>query len=255
MVIFNGITIKGQSSEMLKEKGVNWVDSIAYYMEQIRCGNVEAYLNLAECYHQSEENVERRFIKMGLMATMAEMYGVIEKPNFIFSALPDDDPIKVFYDVFDPIDSHDYDKILANAYKLESVGVSRQMADAFIALDQGKKEEGMAIFQTLNQKGSYLAKILCAVANPDAIPLETAKEFPLLYNEMARKCFTSDEDPEDAKQAAMYYRMADEQACLDRTGVKWLLSYYEHLAKTGDKDIDPKEMERLKKLRERVGED
>ena len=52
----------------------------------------------------------------------------------------------------------------------------------------------------------------------------------------------------------MYYRKADAHAALDKTGVRWLISYYEKLSEKGLQDIDPKEIERLKKLDELMKE-
>lgn len=247
MVALNCIAINGQSSNVSAEKNVNWNDSIAYYTEQARWGNPEAYLQLAHCYHQGEKNVERCFYKMGEAGTMAQNFGLIENSNDVFTSLPDDDPIKVVYDVMHLLQMRDYEGILSNLHKLEDVGFPKQLAEAFVAWHKGEKQEAINILQLIAED-SYIANITVPLFTGDSMNEDVAEEFPFVYNELARDSFVSESSPEEDEKAAMYYRKADAHAALDKTGVRWLISYYEKLSEKGLQDIDPKEIERLKKL-------
>ena len=227
-----------------------WKDSIEYYTEQVRQGNADAYLKLVECYHQGEEDLEQRVIKMALIGEMLEIYGVTPSFRTVFESLEDDDSVKMVYEITQLVRDHRYDKALAQGKKLERAGIPHELVEGFVAMEKNQKDEAIDIFTALERRGCRLARIFAAVLREDIeAMLVAAKDFPLLYNEIARMSMErADSIGAKSPKADIYYRKADERGCIDEQGVRFLLGYNDYLAQTGEGPFDSLEVERLKRL-------
>lgn len=226
-------------------------DSIEYYTEQVRQGNAEAYLKLVEFYHLGEKDLERRVIKMALMGGMAEIYGVIPSFRLVFESLEDDDSVKMVYKITQLVGDHHYDEARSIGKKLENAGIPLEVVNGFIAMEKNQMDDALDIFSTLERKECRIAKIFAAILRDDTEDmLMAASEYPLLYNEMAKRCMAR-EDSSGIKfiEAEVYFRKADERGCIDDEGVRFLLEYNDYLTQTGAGHVDSVEVERLKKLK------
>ena len=239
-----------QSTKSARDENANWSDSITHYTEQVRQGNRMAYLRLAECYHQGEPHLEQRVIKMASMGVMAELYGVTPSFHTVFDSLEDEDSAKMVYSIAMMVEEHQYDKALANGKKLESAGFSPKLVEGFIAMEKNQTDEAIEIFDTLDKEGSRIARLFAAILRQDMEAMSVAaKDFPPLYNELARMCIEmADSSNTNMLEAEAFYLKAEEQACLNENGVQFLLGYYDYVTQKGEREVDPKVIERLKKL-------
>ncbi|MBR1520700.1 MAG: hypothetical protein IJ635_05625 [Bacteroidaceae bacterium] len=239
-----------QSTKSTRDENANWSDSITHYTEQVRQGNRMAYLRLAECYHQREPHLEQRVIKMASMGVMAELYGLTPSFHTVFESLEDEDSVKMVYNIAKMVEEHQYDKALAKGKKLEGAGFSPKLVEGFIAMKKNQTDEAIEIFDTLDRKGSRMARFFAAILRQDMDAMSVvAKDFPPLYNELARMCIErADSSNTNVLEAEAFYLKAEEQTCLDDGGVQFLLGYYTYVAQKGEREVDPKVIERLKNL-------
>ena len=233
---------------MVGNEGLNRSDSIEFYTEKARHGESEAYLKLAECYHLSEMGLEQRIIKMALMGTMAEMYGATPSFRTVFESLEDGDSVRMVYDITKMVGEHQYNEALAKGRDLECDAVPYELVEGFIAMEKNQMEEAMKKFMALKGKGNKIACIFVAILQHDMETMSVAAEaFPWLYNEMARMNIEQGESSESQiRVAEKYYRMADEQACLDREGVHFMLRY--GVSQKEGRQIDTAEVARWKAI-------
>ncbi|MBQ9664895.1 MAG: hypothetical protein IJV33_00285 [Bacteroidaceae bacterium] len=125
-----------------------------------------------------------------------------------------------------------------------------RLAEGFIAMKKNQTDEAIEIFGTLNRKGSRMARFFAAILRQDMDAMSVAaKDFPPLYNELARMCIErTDSSNTNVLEAEAFYLKAEEQACLDDGGVQFLLGYYDYVTQKGEREVDPKVIERLKKM-------
>jgi hypothetical protein len=101
-------------------------------------------------------------------------------------------------------------------------------------------------------QGSNLGNLVLCIPefqkgkNPDVAKLtELAEKMPIINIILARHYWGhDDENTFDEQMAAHYYLKADEHACLDRRGARWLLSYHE----AGKLQLSERDVTRLKIL-------
>ena len=219
--------------------------------EQARWGDAEAYVKLAECY-RTGNGTERNLLKAMAMLLMAEEYGG-QRVEAYMAALPEDEPLSLLPAIEEKLKQEDYDGANALAARMTALGLpgSEELIGAVVALESGRKNEVEQLVKQAIDKGNPLAKLLpMKLSEDEATMLSVAEDFPVVYNMLARNVFTKDVDPKEDEKAAMYYKKADEQLCLDRRAAGWLASYYEYLVKNGEQRNPPTDMERWRVLSE-----
>lgn len=225
----------------------------AFLMEQARWGDGQAYLKLADLYHTGQ-GVQQDFFGTFSMLAMANQYGGISKIEDYISTLPEEDNMKLFFDAMESFDKKNIEESAEITDRLIAQGSPEGYTlKGIIAIEKGDTIEGKRLIGLAVEQGSTFAEIFQTILidwrngkrpNIDVlIPL--ADRIPLaskllgdIYAGMENKDMTNED------LAAMYYKKADEQACLGRRAAQWLIGYYvRNKVQVGDR-----EMERLKIL-------
>ncbi|MCR4958604.1 MAG: hypothetical protein K6B13_08405 [Prevotella sp.] len=234
-------------------ESANWQDSVSSYSDQARRGDGAAYLKLASCYHDGR-GVTPDFLMTYEMASMAEQYGAVTRWKDYFLSLPADDPYRLTLEAMDDAHASRYADALSKAERLAELhSPDAELIKGCVALDKDEEHEAMAFFAAAAAAGSSLAQMAVISAEDSSCAEEAiASRLPSFYCIMARNCFNADYSPEEDEQAAHYYKMADDRLCLDRTGVRWLLAYYEQQAKAGCLVADSLTIARLRLMASRL---
>ena len=225
---------------------------VAILMEKARWGDGQAYVKLADCYREGK-GVKQDFITMLGMVSFADDYGGIGRMEDYLSALPEDSEYKQVFDAIEKFSAHKQEEGLAIAEKL----ISRDCLEGYtvkgiILYEQGNREEGRRLLEYAAGQGSGFAELYLCVPdwhhgqNPDIAKLKALADRMPIANTCLGKIFTGkdDESLKDEQLAAYYYMRADENACLDRDGARWLLGYY----RGGHLGLNEKDVERLEIL-------
>ena len=225
----------------------------AYLLEQARWGDGQAYLKLADLYHKGQ-GVQQDFLGTISMLAMADQYGAISNLEDYMKTFPEEDNMKLFFDAMEN-------------FERKNIEVSAEMTDRLIAqgspegytlkgimaVEKGDTIEGKRLIGLAVEQGSTFAELLLTILSDwrggkspsievlvplaDRIPL-ACKLLGDVYAGIEDKDMTNED------LAAMYYKKADEQACLGKRAAQWLIGYYvKNKIQVGDS-----EMERLKKL-------
>lgn len=230
-------------------------DQYSVLLEQARWGNSDAYLKLAEFYHDGI-GVKADFMGMLSMLAMAEQYGVSDKAiNSYLSTLPETDNTKLIVEAFASFAS----KSMHKTDSITEILVANGSAEGYvlkgiIQMERGDTLGGKQAIQESADLGSSFAKILlCAVPSPG----EKHKDFDIdmlkslspdipIANILLGDMYSGYEIGcvEDEHLAAYYYGKADEQGCLGKRHARYLINYYDR----NEINIEPKEMERLRIL-------
>lgn len=227
----------------------NWADSVDAYKQQIRTGDAMAYLSLAHCYHKGL-GVKHDFVDMLMMVAMAQDYGVRNAMELFTSRLNADDPDYIQLMALDDVAYRRYDEAMEKAALLGSLGSpAAEFVTGVVAMERHDREEAMRLFRLSAGKGNKMARIaISKYESEDKGWLSLAGECPVLYNEVARDCFKSDVSPQEDAQAAYYYQKAYDALCLDPTGARWLLGYYQHTAQKGGQGADSTLISNLRQM-------
>lgn len=230
-------------------------DQYSDLLAKARWGNSDAYLKLAEFYHDGI-GVKADFMGMMSMLAMADQYGASPKStdSFLLS-LPETDNTKLIVEAFSCLDRKNMQKsdsitdmLIANdspeGYALKGI----------IQIESGDTIGGMQSILRSAEMGSSFAKILlCVVPSPgerrkdlDIDMLKSLSPNIPLANKMLGDMYSGYEKGcvEDEHLAAFFYKKADEQGCLGKRPARYLINYYER----NEINIEPKEMERLRIL-------
>ena len=244
------ISVTDSSTGIEKE---NWTDSVARFRESARLGDGHAYLSLAKCYSQGK-GVDMDFLLTWQMAKMAVQYNGISSVDEFFDSLPEDSHFRLLIDAIGDFNFQHYDEALQKADLLaEHFPADASLIRAAVALEEGKREKALSLLDEAAAHGNLLAAIAVSIVNEGEEAIyRYAEQMPTLYCRMARESFTTDIDPAEDEMAAALYRKADKHLCLDSTGVRWLLSYYEYNMKNGRYMVDNSELERLRLLNSRL---
>ena len=235
--------------------GVPAIDQYSVLLEQARWGNSDAYLKLAEFYHDGI-GVKADFMGMMSMLAMADQYGASNKSidSYLF-ALPETDNTKMIVDAFACLDR----KNMHKTDSLTEILIANGSAEGYalkgvIQIERGDTIGGKQTIQTSADMGSSFAKILlCAVPSPgenhkdlDIDMLKSLSPNIPLANKLLGDMYSGYEKGciEDEHLAAYFYSKADEQGCLGKRPARYLINYYER----NGINIRPKEMERLRIL-------
>lgn len=224
-------------------------------LEQARWGNSDAYLKLAEFYHDGI-GVKADFMGMLSMLAMAEQYGVSDKAiSSYLSGLPKTDNTKMIVEAFANFDR----KSMHRTDSITDILIANGSAEGYVLkgilqMERGDTLGAKLAIQESAEMGSSFAKILlCAVPSPG----EKHKDFDIdmlkslspdipIANILLGDMYSGYEIGcvEDEHLAAYYYGKADEQGCLGKRHARYLINYYDR----NEINIEPKEMERLRIL-------
>lgn len=230
-------------------------DQYSVLLEQARWGNSDAYLKLAELYHDGI-GVKADFMGMMSMLAMADQYGASNKSidSYLF-ALPETDNTKMIVEAFACLDR----KNMHKTDSLTEILIANGSAEGYalkgvIQIERGDTIGGKQTIQTSADMGSSFAKILlCAVPSPgenhkvlDIDMLKSLSPNIPLANKLLGDMYSGYEKGciQDEHLAAYFYSKADEQGCLGKRPARYLINYYER----NEINIEPKEMERLRIL-------
>ena len=235
--------------------GTSNADQYSALLEQARWGNSDAYLKLAEFYHDGI-GVKADFMGMMSMLAMADQYGASPKSidSYLLS-LPETDNTKLIIEAFASLDCK-------NMYKTDSLTeilIANGSAEGYalkgiLQIERGDTLGGKQTIQTSADMGSSFAKlILCAVPTPgsknNTLDMDMLKDLSVstpLASKLLGDYYSGYEKgyTEDEHLAAYFYKKADEQGCLGKRPARFLINYYER----NGINIEPKEMERLRIL-------
>ena len=235
--------------------GVPAIDQYSVLLEQARWGNSDAYLKLAEFYHDGI-GVKADFMGMMSMLAMADQCGASNKSidSYLF-ALPETDNTKMIVEAFACLDR----KNMHKTDSLTEILIANGSAEGYalkgvIQIERGDTIGGKQTIQTSADMGSSFAKILlCAVPSPgenhkdlDIDMLKSLSPNIPLANKLLGDMYSGYEKGciQDEHLAAYFYSKADEQGCLGKRPARYLINYYER----NGINIRPKEMERLRIL-------
>lgn len=226
---------------------------VATLIEKARWGDGEAYVKLADCYRDGK-GVKQDFINMLAMASFADEYGGIKRMEDYLSALPEESEYRYVFDAMEKFCGNKQDEGLALADKM----IERDCTEGYtvkgiILSEQGNREEGRHLLERAIEKGSGFAELyLCmpdlkSNQNPNIDRLTVLAERMPLANACLGKIYSgkSDESLKDERLAAYYYMKADEKACLNKDGARWLLGYYRSGGNLGLSETDIKRFEVL----------
>lgn len=228
------------------------------YLEKARRGDGNAFLKLAECYHDGI-GVNPDFMSTLTMLMMADQYGVTDSSveEFLIS-LPETDNTKLLFEAIANIDR----KNMQVTDSIVEVLIARGSSDGFaikgvIQVERGDTLGGQQFLQTGATMGSSFAELLLsAFPSPETgygkyLNIDKLKNMseksPIsnkLLGDIYSGYFFSENGKIDESLAAFYYKKADEQGCLGKRPAKWLINYYIR----NDIKVSSEEIERLRTL-------
>ena len=225
----------------------------ANLLEKARWGDGQAYLKLADIYHKGQ-GVQQDFLGTISMLAMAEQYGAISNLEDYMKMLPEEDNMKLFFEAMENFERKNIEASADMTDRLIAQGSPEGYTlKGIIAVEKGDAIEGKRLIDLAIEQGSTFAELLLTVLSDwrggkrlsievltplaDRIPL-ACKLLGDVYAGIENKDMTNED------LAAMYYKKADEQACLGKRAAQWLIGYYmRNKIQVGDS-----EMERLKRL-------
>ena len=235
--------------------GTSNADQYSALLEQARWGNSDAYLKLAEFYHDGI-GVKADFMGMMSMLAMADQYGASPKStgSYLLS-LPETDNTKLIMEAFTSLARKNMFKTDSLTELLITNGSAEGYAlKGILQIERGDTLGGKQTIQTSADMGSSFAKlILCAVPTPgsknNTLDMDMLKDLSVstpLASKLLGDYYSGYEKgyTEDEHLAAYFYKKADEQGCLGKRPARYLINYYER----NRINIEPKEMERLRIL-------
>lgn len=229
-------------------------------IEQARWGDGQAFRKLADCYRDGK-GVEKDFVGMLSMVAQADEFGGVRRMEDYVKEMPDSSDFRMIVEAVEKFE----DKQVEEAQRMSEQLISKGVPDGYfvqgvMAIESGDTLSGLRMMEKAASQGSNLGNLVLCIPefqkgkNPDVAKLtELAEKMPIINIILARHYWGhDDENTFDEKMAAHYYLKADEHACLDRRGARWLLSYHE----AGKLQLSERDVTRLKILSgEKVVED
>lgn len=205
-------------------------------VEKARQGDSQAYMQLADCYRDGK-GVKKDLVGMLCMLRMADEYGTVSHVEDYVDLMPENSEYKLVFDAVKCLDRNQMDECNAKAEQL----IAQDSPEGYwlksmIAVERNDSVEGRRLMELAASQGSTFAEIvLCfsdwqKVSSPDLNKLgQLAERIPFVCKLLAETyAGKDDESIRDERLAAYYYLKADESACLDREGARWLLSYHQN---------------------------
>ena len=224
-----------------------------YLLEQARWGNGEAYLKLAE-YHRSGIGVRQDFLGTISMLAMADQYGGIKSIEDYMVQLPEEDNLKLFFTAMENFERKNTEEAHAVTEKLITNGYPEGYTlQGIMAVERGDTIEGKRLIGLAKEQGSTFAELLTAALSDwrggkhlDTESLNTLADRVPLACKLLGDIYAGVDGNSmiNEELAAMYYRKADEKACLGKRAAGWLLNYY----MANEVQVGEQELARLKAL-------
>ena len=202
-------------------------------IEKARWGDGEAFLQLADCYRDGK-GVKQDFIGMLTMVAQADEYGGISDMVDYLRSLPDGSDFKLLFDAVENYEKKNVDKTTSMYKQLIDKGSPDGYAlQGLIAVEQGDTLNGVRLIEQAATAGSTFAELLLcipdwrAATNPDVEKLAALSDKIPFVNTILAKTYAGfeDEKMKNDSLASYYFLKADEKACLNKLGARWLLNY------------------------------
>lgn len=224
--------------------------------EKARWGDGQAYLRLADCYRLGI-GVKSDFIGMLSMAAMAQEYGGIQRMENYLDSISKESEFRMLIDAIDSYGKKQVDEAVALKDQLVSQGSPEgYTVSGIMAKEHGDSIEGESLLTTAANEGSSFAALLLCFQDwrdsikPEVTKLELLADKIPWVNKVLGDLYSGQKDgcQRNDSLAASYYLKADKEACLDRSGVKWLLDYQRS---GGELHLDQNDLMRLQILSEK----
>lgn len=221
-------------------------------MEQARWGDGQAFLKLADCYRDGK-GVEKNFVGMLSMVAQANEFGGIRRMEDYLKEMPEGSDFRMIFEAIEKVENEQVEEAKIMSEQLISRGVpDGYFVRGFMAVESGDTLGGLRMMEYAASQGSNLGNLMLCISEfrggkiPDITKsIELAEKMPIINIMLARHYWGhDDENIFDEQMAAHYYLKADEHACLDRCGARWLLGYHE----TGKLQLSERDVTRLKIL-------
>lgn len=209
-------------------------DSVQYYFEQARLGIGDAYVKMAQYYHDGTLG-KPNLLNVMSMGFMAEEYMAIPNWDALFKDVPDSDATKIAFQALDMLNQvEDEDTLMTEANKLLTQGIPEgNIMKAVIAWKKGEKEKAVVLCDKAITDGSTIADvlkdiILCGTKYGEDISpktlLKITDRFPMAYRLLGDYYAKIPNDSiNDIPLAMQYYLKASDHACLGRREALWVL--------------------------------
>ena len=221
-------------------------------IEQARWGDGQAFLKLADCYRDGT-GVEKDFVGMLSMAAQADEFGGVRRMEDYLKEMPEGSDYRMIFEAIEKFEDKQVEEAKMMSEQLISKGVpDGYLVQGVMAIESGDTLGGLRMMELAASQGSNLGNLMLCIPefqkgkNPDVAKLtELAEKMPILNIILARHNWGHDDNNTfDEQMAAHYYLKADEHACLDRRGARWLLGYHE----AGKLQLSERDVTRLKIL-------
>ena len=222
-------------------------------LEKARQGDGQAYVKLADCYRDGK-GVKKDLVGMLCMLSMADELGAIRSMDDYVEQMPDGSEYKIVFDAVKSLDRNQMDECYA---KIEQL-IAQDSPEGYwlkclITVDKNDSIEGRHLMELAATKGSTFAEIILCfsdwreMSTPDLNMLkQLAERVPFVCKFLAETYAGKNDDSlRDERLAAYYYLKADESACLDKRGARWLLRYHQN---GGELPIPESDLARLQML-------
>lgn len=198
-------------------------------VERARWGDKEAFLKLADCYHDGK-GVKRDFLEMVCMLIQANDGENLDAMRKYMEKYPADDEYRCLFNAFDMLISEGDEKrdsIVRACYAINTSDAYALLAmmvnddrDSLRCLEMIKtaKEKGVSSFSVIS---SELYNIRYGNGADFAELEEMAVSFPVVYSFIAKEY----RDRGEYKKCAEYCLKAEKHAMLLKRDVRWLLYY------------------------------
>lgn len=221
-------------------------------IEKARWGDGKAYLRLADCYRDGK-GVKQDMFGMLAMVAQADEYGGIDRMEDYLETLPEGTDFSLLFNAVERIEDKKIDEANVILEQLLAKGIPDVTAvQGVMAIERDDTIEGTRLFKEAADAGSSLGRMLSCIPDwqegkkPDVQRLASyADEIPYVNALLAKMYAESDDESKrDASLATHYYLKADEKACLDKRGARWLLGCHE----IGELQLADRDIQRLRIL-------
>lgn len=232
--------------------GLSTTNEISALVEQARWGDGQAFLKLADCYRDGK-GVEKDFVGMLSMVAQADEFGGIRRMEDYLEEMPEGSDFRMIFEAIEKVEDKQVEEAKMMSEQLISKGVpDGYFVQGFMAIESGDTLSGLRLMEQAASQGSNLGNLMSCIPefqggkNPDVAKLaKLAEKMPIINIILARHYWGHDDNNTfDEQMAAHYYLKADEHACLDRRGARWLLGYHE----TGKLQLSERDITRLQIL-------
>lgn len=207
-------------------------------LEQARWGDGQAYLKLADCYRDGK-GVDKDFMGMLCMASQADEFGGIERMEDYLKEMPESSDFRLVFEAIGRFENNKTEEAQSLCEQLLTDGSAEgYTVQGIMAIESGDTIGGRRLIEQAVTGGSSFAKFLLCFQEWGAsktMDMEKLKalsdEMPIVNLILAKEYMGwEDESRKDEHLAAHYFLKADEKACLNKKGAKWLLYYHRNVS-------------------------